>query len=57
MDQFLIKKCKLSEVLPGLNTSAHSVDVKELPGQNSNHNVKKVSVGEKNIDIRSKNRF
>ncbi|XP_022179571.1 small ubiquitin-related modifier 2-A-like isoform X1 [Myzus persicae] len=36
MDRFLIKKLKLSEELPGLNTNAHRVNVEELPCPSSN---------------------
>lgn len=56
MDRFLIKKLKLSEKLSCTNTSAHSVDVRELPSPSFNtHNVE-ISMG-KNIDVRSKYKY
>lgn len=56
MHRFLIRKPKLSDELPCPNTSDHSINVKELLGPSSNTHSIDVNV-EKNIDVRSKNKF
>ncbi|KAL4127174.1 hypothetical protein QTP88_011372 [Uroleucon formosanum] len=53
MDRFLIKKCKLSEELPGPN-NAHRVYVEKLPGPSFNPPNVEVNAS-KNANVRSKN--